>query len=76
MARVVKIVTFKGCKPTMTLRDELEAIIKSKSLEIAIELDVVPAPSKALERKLFGSPTVFIGDQELQAKSEPVAGFY
>ncbi len=76
MTADITIVTFKGCQPTIRLRSELEAIIEERSLDIKVGLDVVPAPSRALERKLFGSPTVFVGDKELQVRSNPIAGFY
>ncbi len=76
MAENIRIVTFKGCRPTLGFRAELEALIEEQSLDIKVELDVVPSPSKALQRELFGSPTVFVGEKELQARSDPHPGFY
>ncbi len=76
MAEKITIVTFKGCQPTLDLRVELEALIEEQSLDIEIELDVVPSPSSALARRLFGSPTVFVGGRELRMRSAPPSGFY
>ncbi len=76
MTENIRIVTFKGCQPTLDFRLELEPLIEEQSLDIEVELDVVPSPSQARARTLFGSPTVFVGEKELQARSEPHPGFY
>jgi hypothetical protein len=72
----VSLITFKGCKSTIDLFDQLEARIVEDNLEVEVEMVLVPFPEKAMEMGLFGSPTILINGVELQQERRGPTGFY
>ena len=72
----VKIITFKGCQPTIDFQTELSVLAKRDGIALDISLEVVPSPEKAEEMGLFGSPTILIDGKEIDPESHGPAGFY
>lgn len=73
---IVKIITFKGCQPTVDLRDKLEALAHSENLDVDIELKLVASPDLAEEMGLYGSPTILVDGVEFQQELRGPTGFF
>lgn len=72
----IKVITFKGCQPAIDFRNQFEDMIDSENLDAEIEMTFVPAPEKAKEMGLFGSPTILIDGVDVQQKHRGPTDFY
>ena len=72
----VKIITFKGCQPTIDFREKLEARLAAENIDAEVQLDLVSSPDSAAERGLYGSPTILIDGVEFQEERRGPAGFF
>ncbi len=72
----VKIITFKGCQPTVDFREKLEALVDSEKLDVDITLELVSSPDLAKAQGLHGSPTILVDGVEFQKELRGPAGFF
>ena len=72
----LKIITFKGCQPTVDLRADLEDVIAKENLQVDLQVELVHSPQLAEEKGLFGSPTIILDGNEIQRDRRGPAGFF
>lgn len=72
----IRIIAFKGCLPALQLHDDLRALQPGQRDMGNLELVLVPSPEHAGRMRLHGSPTIFAGHREFQARRKGPAGFY
>ncbi|MEE8366820.1 MAG: hypothetical protein V3S30_00750 [Thermoanaerobaculia bacterium] len=72
----IELITFKGCEPTVELREALENKIDDGEIDIDLKVTLVASPGIAEEMGLFGSPTIRIDGEEHQATEHGPPGFY
>jgi hypothetical protein len=72
----IKLITFKGCKSTLDLRDQIETMVDKDIKDVKIEMVFISSFEKAYEIGLYGSPTIIIDGLEYQQEFHGPVGFY
>lgn len=72
----IQLITFKGCKSTIDLRDQIEKHIYKETEDVKIEMVFISSIEKANEMGLYGSPTIIIDGLEYQQERRGPVGFY
>ncbi len=72
----IQLITFKGCKSTLDLRDQIETMVDKDVKDVKVEMVFISSLEKASEMGLYGSPTIIIDGLEYQQERRGPAGFY
>ena len=72
----LQIIAFKGCKTSIDFHENVYELIREEGMDVKLELISVPSTKEAMERGLFGSPTILIDGKEYQQERSGPIGFY
>ena len=60
----------------MDFEREFEELVEEEGLDVEVFFTLVPTPQDAESKGLFGSPTIKVDGQEIQADRRGPAGFF
>ncbi len=72
----IQLITFKGCKSTIDLRNHIETLVGKEIEDVKVEMVFISSAEAASEMGLYGSPTIIIDGLEYQQERRGPVGFY